>query len=372
MTYNTIRPMSKMRLPRLLALILLPAVLGAQEVRLAKVTSGRVARNLRLPGEITPYQRVAVFARVASFVEAVHVDRGSVVKEGDLLVSLTAPEMVAQVAESEAKAQAVQLQLAEAQAKLLAVQTTYEMLKMASSTPGAISMNELTLSEKSVEGAKAVVEAVGNSAKAARSAVEALQNMFAYLQVKAPFDGVVTERLAHPGALVGPGTGGATTPLMYLEQNSRLRLVVPVPEAQVAGVSRGTAVSFTVPAYPGQSFRGTVARVSQTLDTRTRSMAVELDVQNPNGTLSPGMYADVDWPVRMTRTSLLVPVSSVVVTTERMFVIRVRDGKAEWVNVTRGATVNGLVEVYGNLQAGDEIVERGNDEIREGTTLRAS
>jgi RND family efflux transporter MFP subunit len=286
-----------------------------------------------------------------------------------MLVSLVAPEMIAQVAESEAKAQAVQLQLAEAQAKLLAVQTTYEMLKAASATPGAISLNELTLSEKSMEGAQAVVEAVGNSAKAARSAVEALKSMFAYLQVRAPFDGVITERMAHPGALVGPGTGAAATPLMYLEQNSRLRVVVPVPESQVAGVARGNAVSFTVPAYPGQSFRGTVARVSQTLDTRTRSMAVELDVSNADRRLSPGMYADVDWPVRMTRNSLLVPASSIVVTTERVFVIRVREGKAEWVNVTRGTTVNGLIEVFGNLNVGDEIVERASDEIREGTSI---
>ena len=314
---------NKIRLMKLLVLFAVPAVLWAQDVRVVKVTSGKVERNLRLPGEVAPYQRVAVFARVASFVETVHVDRGSVVKEGDRLVSLVAPEMDAQVAESEAKAQAVQLQLAEAQAKLLAVQTTYEMLKMASTTPGAISMNELTLSEKGVEAAQAVVQAVTSFARAARSAVEALKNLQAYLQVKAPFDGVVTERIAHPGALVGPGTGGATTPLLYLEQNSRLRLVVPVPEIQVAGVAKGTSVSFTVPAYPGQPFRGTVARVSQTLDTRTRSMAVELDVPNPTGRLAPGMYADVDWPVRMTRTSLLVPPSSVVVTTERMFVIRV-------------------------------------------------
>jgi RND family efflux transporter MFP subunit len=350
-------------------LLLLPALAGAQDVRLSKVTSGRVERNLRLPGEITPYQRVAVFARVTSFVENVHVDRGSVVRQGDMLVSLVAPELDAQAAEAESKAQAVQLQLAEAQAKLVAAQTTYEMLRTASATPGAISMNELTLSEKSVEAATAVVEAVTNSGRAARSAADAVKNLQAYLQVKAPFDGVVTERMAHPGALVGPGTGAASTPLMYLEQNSRLRLVVPVPESQVAGVAKGTAVSFTVPAHPGQSFRGTVARVSQTLDTRTRSMAVELDVTNTGGQLSPGMYADVDWPVRMTRSSLLVPASSIVTTTERVFVIRVREGKAEWVNVTRGTMVNGLVEVFGNLRAGDEIVERASDEIREGTTV---
>jgi len=361
--------MNQKQLPKLIAAMLLPVLLSAQAVPLAKVTSGRVERNLRLPGEITPFQRVAIFARITSFVETVHVDRGSVVKQGDMLVSLIAPELDAQVAESEAKAQAVQLQLAEAQAKLVASQTTYEMLRTAAATPGAISMNELKLSEQSVEAGRAVVEAVTNSAQAARSAADALKKLQGYLQARAPFDGVITERMAHPGALVGPGTGAASTPLMYIEQSSRLRLVVPVPESQVAGVARGNQVTFTVPAYPGQTFRGTVARVSQTLDTRTRSMAVELDVANPGGHLSPGMYADVDWPVRMTRNSLLVPASSIVTTTERVFVIRAKNGKAEWVNVTRGANVNGLVEVYGNLQVGDEIVERASDEIREGTAI---
>ncbi|MBI4463950.1 MAG: efflux RND transporter periplasmic adaptor subunit [Acidobacteria bacterium] len=359
-----------MKLFNFFLVIAFAATLSAQEAEVVKVVSQKMERNVRLPGEFNAYQRVAIFARVPSFVEAMHVDRGSVVKEGQLLVSLTAPEMIAQVAESESKAQAVLLQLAEAQAKLLGVQTTYEMLKAASATPGAISVNELTLSEKAMEGSKAVVEAVGNSAKAARSAVDALKKMFAYLEVKAPFDGVVTERLAHPGALVGPGTGGASSPLLYLEQSSRLRLVVPVPEAHTAGIATGMSVSFTVPAHPGQTFRGTVARLSQSLDTRTRSMAVELDVPNPTGKLSPGMYADVDWPVRMSNSSLLVPASSVVVTTERMFVIRVRDGKAEWVNVTRGAPLGDLVEVVGPLRPGDQILKRANDEIREGATIK--
>lgn len=359
------------------SLILLASVvpLAAQDgdsgakVELVKVVSEKVSRNIRLPGEIFPYERIAVFARVTSFVETVLVDRGSVVKEGQLLVTLVAPELSAQVAESEAKAQAVQAQLAEAQAKLLSVQTTYEMLKAASATPGAVSVSELTLSEKAMEAARAVVQAIENSAKAARSAADAMKTLQGYLQVKAPFDGVITERMAHPGALVGPGTGAASTPMMYLEKSSRLRLVVPVPEAQVAGIVAGAAVSFTVPAFPGQTFRGTVARISRSLDTRTRSMSVELEVPNSDGRLAPGMYADVDWPVRKSQPSLLVPASSVVRTTERVFVIRVRNGKAEWVNVSRGAPSGDLVEVVGPLQPGDEIVRRANDEIREGTAV---
>lgn len=347
----------------LLGALCVSAVSSAQEV--VKVVSKNVERNLRLPGEFAPYQRVTLYSRVPAFVEKVHVDRGSEVRQGQLLVSLSAPEMTAQLAEAEAKAQAVQLQRAEAQAKMVAAESTYERLKAASATPGAIAGNELILAEKSVDAARALVRALENTAKAARASADAMKDLAGYLEVKAPFDGVITERLVHPGALVGPSSSA----LLQLEQNTRLRLVVAVPEAQVSGIAKGAPVSFTVTAYPGETFQGAVARSSQTLDAKTRSMAVEMDVSNPGGKLAPGMYAEVHWPVRRPRPSLLVPPSSVVVTTERMFVIRVRGGKAEWVNVTRGAPAGDLVEVIGPLNPGDEIVKRASDEIREGAAV---
>jgi len=346
--------------------------LSAQSLETTKVVSQKVDRTVHLPGEFAAYQRVSIYARVASFVERVHVDRGSVVRRGDPLVTLAAPELAAQVAESEAKAQAVLLQLAEADAKLTAARTTAEMLKMASSTQGAVSNSELILSQQALEGAQAVKNAVENLAKAARAAVNAITELSAYLEVRAPFDGVVTERLVHPGALVGPSTAGVSAPLVQIEQNTRLRLVVAVPEAQVAGIAKGAAVSFTVPAYPGETFEGTIARPSQALDTRTRSMLVELDVSNPQGRLATGMFADVVWPVRRPVSSLLVPTTAVVTTSERTFVIRARAGKAEWVNVRRGSTVGDRVEVFGELREGDEVVRRGNDEIREGSPLAGS
>jgi hypothetical protein len=103
------------------------------------------------------------------------------------------------------------------------------------------------------------------------------------------------------GRVVGPGTGGVAAPLVQLEQNTRLRLVVAVPEAHVAGIARGASVSFTVPAYPGETFSATIARSAQSLDPRTRTMTVELDAVNANGRLSTGMFADVVWPVRRGR-----------------------------------------------------------------------
>ncbi len=179
---------------------------------------------------------------------------------------------------------------------------------------------------------------------------------------------MITERYVHPGALAGP-TSGSAGPLLRLEQQSRLRLVVAVPEADVAGIAGGATVSFTVSAYREETFHGVVARVARSIDPRTRTMPVELDVRNPGGRLAPGMYADVQWPVRRSRPALLVPPSSIVTTTERSFVIRLRNAKAEWVNVARGPAAGDLIEVFGPLRAGDEIVRRGSDEIREGTPL---
>jgi RND family efflux transporter MFP subunit len=195
--------------------------------------------------------------------------------------------------------------------------------------------------------------------------------MEGYLRVTAPFAGVVTERNVHPGALVGPSTGEAGTPLLQLVDRHRLRLVVPVPEAYSAEMTIGAEIPFTVSAYPGQSFSGTIARVAHAVDVATRTMAIELDVPNDDGRLAPGTFCQVRWPVRRAGPSLFVPSASVASTTDRTFVIRVRNGKTEWVDVRTGLTEGPLVEVFGDLKAGDEVAGRGTDEIRPGTEVRA-
>lgn len=341
----------------------------AQAVEVAPVRSEAINRTTVLTGEILPFQRVTLHARANGYVDRVLVDRGSAVRQGQLLVSLTAPELKAQTAASESRAETAESAHAEAEARLAAAQATYERLRKAAETPGAIAGNELIQSEKLVEAAKAAVRSAQSAVRAARASLEATKQAESYLNVTAPFSGLITERYVHPGALVGPGNGSAGA-LLELEQVSRLRVVVPVPEAQVASVRRGTRVQFRVPAYPGRTFTGTVARSDRSLDPKTRTMAVELDVANPRGELSPGMYPQIDWPSPGGNLSLLVPPTAVVTTTERTFVIRVRqDGRAEWVNVRRGASAGDMVEVLGDLSPGDLVVRRGSDEIRDGTRL---
>lgn len=347
--------------------LLLTAVAAAQSPELATVIAKPVARTVALPGEFLPYLSVPLHAKLAGYVERVHVDRGSSVRQGDVLVELTAPELKAQIAEAESKAQSADAERIQTEAQLAAAQATYERLKKAGETPGAIAGNELVQAEKQVDSLQALVRARVQSTAAARAAVQAQQDLQAYLKITAPFDGVVTERLVHPGALVGPG---AAEPLLVVEQVSRLRLVVAVPEEAVGGIVHGAVVTFRVPAFPERTFNGVVARPAHALDPKTRTMPVELDVVNRDGLIAPGMFSTVTWPVRSPRAAMVVPRTAVVVTTERTFVIRDRDGRAEWVDVRKGAADGDLIEVIGNLKPGDRVVKRATDEIRDGNSLR--
>jgi RND family efflux transporter MFP subunit len=348
-----------------------PAPSGPRAVDVVRVVEQPLDVELSLPGELSAYQTVAVYARVTGFVKTVAVDRGSRVRAGDVLAVLEAPELVAQRAEAQSKLQAAEAQLAAARARADADRGTFDKLKAASATPGVVAGNDVTIAEKTADASRSQVESAQQTVEAARQAFNAIRGMEGYLRVAAPFSGVVTERNVHPGALVGPSSGASgAPPLFTVVENNRLRLVVPVPEAYTSDLTTGTAIPFSVAAYPDQPFAGTVARIAQAVDVATRTMAVELDVANQRGQLAPGTFATVKWPVRRSGLSLFVPTASVASTTDRTFVIRVRQGKTEWVDVRTGLTSGPLVEVFGELKAGDEVAGRGSDELRPGTDVQ--
>ena len=326
--------------------------------------------QLSLPGELTAYQSVDVHPRVSGFVRTVAVDRGTRVRRGDLLLTLEAPELVAHRAEAQSKLQAAEAALIAAQARADSDRSTFDRLKLAAATPGVVAGTDVLMAEKAAEASSSQVSGAERSVEASRQALNALREMEGYLRVTAPFDGVVTERNIHPGALVGPN-GAGSSPLLRVVDASRLRLVVPVPERYATALTPGAAIPFAVAAYPGRRFSGTIARVAQAVDVRTRTMAVELDVANAAGALAPGAFCQVQWPVHRTTPSLFVPSSSVGATTDRTFVVRVREGKTEWVDVRTGLTSGTLVEVFGELRAGDTVAMRGTDELRPGTGVQA-
>ncbi len=346
------------------------AVAGPPTIEVVKVVEQPLDVTLSLPGELNPYQSVALYARVTGFVKTIRVDRGSRVRAGEQIVALEAPELVAQKAEAQSKLQSAEAQLAAIRSKAEANASTYDKLKAASATPGVVAGNDVVQAQKAVEADQGQIAAGQQNVEAARQALKSVGDTEAYLRITAPFTGVVTERNVHPGALVGPTGGpGAATPIVRIVDSHRLRLVVPVPEAYTAGVTAGTALSFSVAAYPAQRFFGTVSRISQSVDVSTRTMAVELDVNNADGRLAPGTFCQIQWPVRRTGPSLFVPSGSVANTTGRRFVIRIRGGRTEWVDVKTGLGSGPLIEVFGELKPGDEIAARGTDEVRAGVLV---
>jgi len=342
------------------------------QVEATSVISQKLTSTERLPAQLLPYESVELFAKETGFVKAISVDRGSSVRRGDLIARLEAPELAAQRAQANASYESVESQLAAAQAKLAADQATYEHMSDAAKVPGVVAANDLELAQKTAQSDAAHVEALRKSAAAAQEGVRAIEQLESYLNITAPFDGQVTTRYVHPGALVGPAGGpGAMTPIVRIETTARHRLVVPVPENDVAGVPEGTAVSFTVPSFPGRAFRAPIARVSREVDQKTRTMPVELDVRDPHGELIPGTFCQVEWPVRRTYATLFVPAAAVASNLERTFVLRISNNRIEWVDVKTGASAGNLTEVFGDLHEGDQVAVRGTDQLRSGAQVAA-
>jgi len=317
----------------------------APQVEVVEAVSRKLSTIDRLPAELMPWEQVAIYPKVQGYVEEIPVDRGSTVRRGQLLVRLSAPELFAQTAQAEAT--------------MAGDEATYRRLIRASETPGATAENEVELARQSY--------------KADLNRVHQLETLAGYLEITAPFDGIISERNVHPGALVGPPSEPLTTavPLLRVQQISHLRLVVPVPQADADAVSVARKVEFEVNASPGRLFAATISRVSHSVDPATRTMPVEADYFQEQDVLDPGMFVEVLWPVREAAPTLFVPPSAIIQTGGRVFVDIVEQGQVKQVTVSPGRSMGDLVQVFGNLNVGDQVVAKPSADLANGTTVRA-
>jgi len=316
---------------------------------------GKLSSSLQIPGELIPYQKVDIYAKENSFVKKVYADVGSEVKQGQLLVSMEAPEINSRLSEAQSDLKSIQ-------AIYISTKAHYDRLAETSKTPGTISPNELDQALAEVNSQNARLQ----GAKAAYGAIAATQN---YLNIKAPFNGVITARNINPGAYVGPSGKGSDMPLFVLEEQKKLRLVISVPEMYTGLLNHRDDVSFNVRSMPDHKFTAKVKRLAGALDERLRSERLEMDVMNNDKKLLPGMYAEVNIPLPAADSTFIIPKTALVASTEKVFVIRVVNHKAEWVDVKKGREAEGKVEVYGNLNEGDQVIITATDEIRNGSDI---
>lgn len=324
-----------------------------QTVELIELKPGKVSTNLTLTGEIIPFDRANIYARTVGYVKDVRVDIGSLVKKGQILCVLEAPELKAGEAESISKSEG-------ALSKYESSKSTYWRLLKAAKVPGAISDNELEIARNQMKTDSAFFEASLFASQANRALGD-------YLVIRSPFNGVVTERNVFKGDYVD---NSGKVLLFRVEDNSSLRVQVPVPEAYNATRIEDNKATFSVSALPGKSFSVALTRKSDAISADTRSETWEFDFPNQNGLLKPGMFAQVTLSVDRPYQGFTVPYKAVVTTQERKFVVKVSNGTAHWVDVKTGFTAKDKIEIAGDLTAGDKIVKQANEEMKDGSPLK--
>jgi membrane fusion protein (multidrug efflux system) len=322
--------------------------------QIGNITEKALSSYARLPGQLNPFNEVNLFPKVNGFVKQLYVDRGSIVKKGQLLVTLEAPEMESQL-------QAANSRYLQAQETANASKEKYQRLKQAAAEPGSVSPLDLDNAISRMKSDEAI-------AQSEKSNVESVRTMQGYLRIYAPFDGMIVQRNVSPGALVAPGKT-SDQPMLVLQDTRKLRLEVAIPEDYVDKVDLKQPVTFTFNAMPGVQQTAMISRSANALGSM-RSEAIEIDVINKNGDLKPGMYAEVKIPMLSGAKSLLVPNAAIVRSTEREYVIAVRGGKAKLVDIKEGLAGRDSTAVFGLITATDQIVTKAGDDIKEGDQIQ--
>lgn len=328
---------------------------GQSRYETGKVIEQPLASYVKLPGQLKPFEEVNIYGKVNGFVNDVLVDRGTRVRKGQVLVTLDAPEL-------RSAFQSAMSKYVQSQENAIASKEKYRRLKEAAKEAGAVAPLDLDIALSRMKADDAIVSSE-------KSNMESMQNIESYLTIVAPFNGVITQRNVSAGALVGPGSKSNDQPMLVLQHLEKLRLEVYIPEAYVDKVDLKSLVSFVFNAMPGDEHKAKISRSANAL-TNLRSEAIEIDLDNKNEQLKPGMYAEVKIPLLSEAKSLLIPNHAIVRSTERQYVVAIRNGVTKFVNIQEGLRTKDSTEVFGDLASGDEILLHATDEVPEGTKIR--
>lgn len=280
------------------------------------------------------------------------VDIGSRVRSGQLLAVIEAPEMNTQVAQAEAA-------LASAKSRYSASRDRYERLLRASQhpSPGIVAPVDLHSALGQMGSDSAACQALEKQ-------VRMYREVSGYLQLKAPFDGVITARHADPGALVA-----SNTVLLTIQDEGKLRLQLAMPETYVMGTKTAPEIRFSTDEYPEKVFTARLARKAGAIDPSTRTELWEFDLENSDHLLKAGAFLTVRINMSREYAGFLLPSSAIATTLEKKFVIRVEQGKAVWVDVRQGMTTEKGIEIFGDIHAGDTIMLKATDERKPGSPV---
>ena len=325
-------------------------------VALAKVEQGPASRTLTLPGTIEPYNRAAIYARVSGYLKSWSQDIGAHVTAGEVLASIDTPDLDQQLDQAKAD-----LASAEANEQLADLTARRWRALVASQ-----SVAQQAVDEKA--GDAAAKKAIADAAQANVRRLEALE---AFKSIVAPFDGVITARKTDIGALINAGSGGTGQELFEVADLHKVRIYVQVPQAFTAQLHPGLKARFELPQYPGRPFDATLVTTSNAVDAGSRSMLVELQADNPDGTLSAGTYCDVTFEVPGDANVLRLPATALVPVDKGVEVAVVgANDKAVLTPITLGHDFGDTVEVTSGLSATDRVIDSPAETLQTGDIVR--
>ncbi|HUZ94229.1 MAG TPA: efflux RND transporter periplasmic adaptor subunit [Edaphobacter sp.] len=314
--------------------------------------------EISLPGNTQAYIDTPIYARTSGYLQHWYFDIGAHVRKGQLMATIETPELdqQLQVAEADLKSAQANLDLANTTAARY-----INLLKT-----NSVSRQETDQATGDAAAKKAAVDA-------AMANVRRLQQLQSFEKVYAPFDGIVTVRNTDVGALIDAGSGSTPRELFHVAAIGRIRVYVPVPEAYASDIKNGSTATLTLDQYPGQVFTGTIARNSNMIDSASRTLNVEVDVDNPKGLLLPGAYVFVHFKVPERIANLTVPSNTLLFRSEGLRVGVVRDGKVALVPITITHDGGQVVEVAASdLKPSDEVILDPSDSIIEGQQVHVS
>lgn len=325
-------------------------------VQVLTLKGARAGAALNLPGEVQAFTNAPIYAQVSGYVRKWYVDIGARVKKGQLLAELDIPDIAGQAAAARANlvnAQAAQKLSAETAARWKAL-----------FAQGAVSRQDFDTKIADLDSKNAAVAA-------ARANLFSMSSQESFRRLVAPFDGVVTSRSIDNGALVT--VGNSATPLFTVADQSKLRIYVRVPQNYASYIRPGMEVSFTVPQYPNRSFKATLAASAGAVASATGTVLTQFTLDNADGTLQPGAYAEVKFPLPSGADGIHVPATALMFRDEGMQVAVVdSSGHVHLKTVKVLRDMGSAMDVAGGVSPADRIIDNPPDSLREGDLVRVA
>jgi RND family efflux transporter MFP subunit len=314
------------------------------------------AQNIILPGNVQPYITSPIYSRTNGYLKKWYFDIGAHVRKGELLAVIETPEVDQQLEQARSN-----MQTAQANLDLASItKTRYQGLLKAH----AVSQQDVDNAVGTYDANKAIVDAD-------QAAVDEYSALVSFEKIYAPFDGVITARNTDIGDLINSGSNSnLKTDLFHIAQPGVLRVYVNVPEEYSQGIKPGMTASLNLAEFPGRQFPGKVVRTADAINVTTRTLLIEVDVDNPSGTLLTGSYAEVHLAVPTQASTFLIPVDTLLFRTEGLRVGVVKDGKVVLTTVIPGHDFGNEIEIVSGLKSDDQIIVNPPDSIVQGQEVQ--